>query len=303
VDLWDETGRHTYQQFDALGHMNSVYEPDPTVLYGYAGTAYTYDVFGDLLYVNQSGSSVSDVGKVLLNVVRNFAYDMPSRVTFACNPEALAAGQQCSSTNTSVGTTYRYDFNSNLTSKTDNRGITTTYNYDALNRLLSKSYTNDPSGTASSCYLYDSVPKAQYGSGRLGAQWTQKGTCTSTTGSGVLTQTTISLYDAMGRLMNEQRCTGANCYLMKYTYDLAGKLLTYPSGYGTLNFTNSYDAVGHLSSVTQSGQNLFLSPAYTPAGALSGAQLGAAFNMCRAFDSRQRVTGEADVTSSACTVP
>ena len=223
-----------------------------------------------------------------------FYYDMPSRVSMACNPETLGPDQDCNMSST--GTWYYYDPNSNLTSKTDNRSITTSYTYDALNRLLSKRYSNDPSGTASSCYQYDGAT-AQNLSGRLAAQWTQKGACLSS--SPVQTKTAITGYDAMGRLQSEQRCMGANCstgnYTMSYTYDLAGKLLTYPSGYGNLNFTNNYDAVGHLSSVIQGSQNLFMSPAYTSAGALSGAQFGTAFNMGRTFDSRQRVLTETDV--------
>jgi len=291
VDLWDETGRHASQQFDVLGHMYSVFETN------IGQTFYTYDTFGDLLTVNQSG------------VLRNFAYDMPSRVSFACNPEALASGQDCSSNITStgyvptLGTRYGYDDNSNLISKKDNRGVTTTYQYDELNRLLSKSYSNDPSGTASSCYLYDSA--STNGSGRLGAQWTQAGVCSTSLPQPntnlVQADTVISAYDPMGRLTSESRCIGvANCagsnsLAMNYSYDRAGKLLTYPSGYGNLNFTNNYDAVGHLSSVIQGSQNLFMSPAYTSAGALSGAQFGTAFNMGRTFDSRQRVLTETDV--------
>jgi hypothetical protein len=87
-------------------------------------------------------------------------------------------------------------------------------------------------------------------------------------------------------------------YAMNYTYDLAGKLLTYPSGYGNLSFTNGYDPAGHLLSVAQgtgSGQSLlFSTPSYTPAGALSGVQLGTSISMSRTFDSRQRVTSETD---------
>jgi YD repeat-containing protein len=304
TDVWDETGRHTQQVFDALGHLGTVTEPDPVSGDLALQTDYTYDVFGDLLTVNQLGASGST--PVLQ---RQFYYDMPSRVSMACNPEALGLSQNCNMAST--GTWYSYDANSNLIQKIDNRNITTRYAYDALNRLLSKTYLNDLSGTASSFYQYDGST-ANNLSGRLVAQWTQQNiNCSSTNGNpcpssppgtGVLTKTAISAYDAMGRLLSEKRCMGvASCannggYAMNYTYDLAGKLLTYPSGYGNLAFTNSYDAVGRLLSVTQgSGQSLLFSvPSYTPAGALSGVQLGTALSMSRTFDSRQRVTGETD---------
>jgi YD repeat-containing protein len=287
TDVSDETGRHTQQVFDALGHMGAVVEPDPASGNLALETDYNYDVFGDLFTVNQgTGGSA--------RTQRMFYYDMPSRVSMACNPETLGPDQDCNMSST--GTWYYYDPNSNLTSKTDNRSITTSYTYDALNRLLSKRYSNDPSGTASSCYQYDGAT-AQNLSGRLAAQWTQKGACLSS--SPVQTKTAITGYDAMGRLQSEQRCMGANCstgnYTMSYTYDLAGKLLTYPSGYGNLNFTNNYDPAGRLSTVTQgANQPLFWLPSYTPAGALSGVQLGTSISMSRTFDSRQRVTNETD---------
>ena len=104
----------------------------------------------------------------------------------------------------------------------------------------------------------------------------------------------------MGRLTNEQRCMSVtNCasgsYSMNYTYDLAGKLLTYPSGYGGLAFTNSYETAGRLASVLQGTNSLLFSvPSYTPAGALSAVQLGSALSMSRTYDSRQRVLSETD---------
>ena len=245
-------------------------------------------MFGDLFMVNQGVNQSRPVQSRLFN------YDMPSRVQWACNAE------DCGSNGT--GITYVYDANSNLTQKTDARSISISYAYDPLNRLLTKTYSNDPNGTASSCYQYDGAKTSNL-SGRLVSQWTQKGSCSAAPPSaGVQTKTAISAYDAMGRLTSEQRCMGiANCannggYPMSYTYDLAGKLLTYPSGYGSLSFANSYDAAGRHSLVTQgAGQNLlFSAPTYTPAGAVSGARLGTSITVSRTFDFRQRVLTETD---------
>jgi YD repeat-containing protein len=287
ADFWDETWRHTQQIFDPLGRLVSVMEPDPVSGNLALGTGYTYDVFNDLLSVNQVGASGNTP------VQRAFRYDMPSRVSWSCNPEAIATGQNC--TSGSAGTNYIYDANSNLTQKTDNRGIITTYAYDALNRLQSKLYSD---GTASSCFQYDGTSISN-GVGRLAAQWTQKGACLSS--SSVQTKTAPTSYDLMGRLLTEQRCMGiSNCasggYSMTYTYDLAGKLASYPSGFGGFSFANTYDAVGRLASVTNTSQSttLFSLPTYTPAGALSGVQLGSSIAMIRMFDSRQRVTSESD---------
>jgi len=117
TDVSDETGRHTQQVFDALGHMGAVVEPDPASgkTSRWRRTT-TTDVFGDLFTVNQgTGGSA--------RTQRMFYYDMPSRVSMACNPETLGPDQDCNMSST--GTWYYYDPNSNLTSKTDNRSITT----------------------------------------------------------------------------------------------------------------------------------------------------------------------------------
>jgi YD repeat-containing protein len=281
TDFWDETGRHTQQWDDRLGRLTQVL--DASTL-----TQYTYDVFSDLVSVNQShgGTTVS----------RNFRYDMPSRVMWSCNPEAIGSGQNCPSG--TAGTNYVYDGNSNLIQKTDNRGIATNYHYDSLNRLEYKTYSD---GTASACFQYDS-PSVTNGVGRLGAQWTQNGACNSS--SAIQTRTAPTSYDRMGRLITEQRCMGiANCasggYPMTYSYDLAGKLASYSSGYGGLSFANTYDAAGRLQGVTNPtlGHTLFSSPTYTPAGALKGVQLGSSITMFRTFDPRQRVTSETDYGS------
>ncbi|MGA1982950.1 MAG: hypothetical protein ABSG84_10765 [Acidobacteriaceae bacterium] len=299
TDFWDETKRHTQQQFDWLGRLTVVYEPDPVSGSLALQTGYNYDVFNDLVSVYQVGASGNTP------VQRSFAYDMPSRVTWACNPEAIGSGQNC--TSGTPGTQYVYDANSNLTQRTDNRGIVTNYQYDALNRLLSKIYSDS---TASACYQYDGAKSSNL-SGRLVAQWTQNGTCPyALPASGVFTATAFSLYDSMGRLKNEQRCTGvSNCasggYPMTYTYDLAGKLTSYPSGFGGLTFTNAYDTVGRLATVTNTPQNalLFSQPVYTPAGALSGALLGTSISVNRTFDVRQRVTSETDIGGNTGSVP
>lgn len=301
VDIADETGRRSVQTLDALGRLINVLEPDPITRLPSLSTQYGYDAFDDLVSVAQVGNNNTDAP-----VYRNFTYDMPGRVVWSCNPEVLSPGQDC--TSGTYGINYSYDANDNLSSKTDNRGITTYYAYDHLNRLLSKTYYSDSSGTASSCYQYDGSSAANL-SGRLAVQWTQQGTCPSSLpGTGVLTKTAITSYDAMGRLLTEQRCMGVtNCasggYAMTYTYDYAGKLSTYPSGFGGFSFSNLYDAAGRLSSLSSGGTPLFSSPYYTPSGSLSAVQLGSSIQMNRTFDNRQRVTSETDSGNTVGNTP
>ena len=83
---------------------------------------------------------------------RNFSL---SRLTNACNPEALAGVASCTISSGPWSTTYTYDANSNVTSRTDGRGTVTKYTYDALNRITGKSYTNDPANTPALSYGYD----------------------------------------------------------------------------------------------------------------------------------------------------
>jgi YD repeat-containing protein len=65
-------------------------------------TSYSYDALDDLVSVTQG------------DVARSFGYDALERLTSATNPE-------------SGTTTYVYDSNGNLVSKTEARGITTAY--------------------------------------------------------------------------------------------------------------------------------------------------------------------------------
>jgi YD repeat-containing protein len=179
------------------------------------------------------------------------------------------------------------------------------YNYDALNRLLSKTYSGDTSASPSSCYSYDG---ATNGEGRLTAQWTQKGACSSSPDSNALTKSVVSAYDLLGRVKSLVHCVLTSCTTdypgqTTYSYDLAGHLTTYSDGIGGHYFTNSYDSAGRLSTVTSSWSDsvhpstLFSAQSYTPSGGLVSAVYGNNLTLTRTYDSRLRITGETDVSS------
>ena len=318
---WDYTGnvttaydelRNKWQRTtDALGRLTNVVEPSG------ANTGYIYDALDNLLTVNQNGVK-GDTSRI-----RNFNYDSLSRLHCASNPENSSNACPTSATTPlpSGVTGYTYDANGNLTSKTDPRSITTNYHYDALNRLLSITYTNDTTGTASSCYQYDGASTANL-IGRLINQWTQAaslGACAVTLPStGYLTLRSILAYDSMGRIKSEQQCTKSNCvtgtsYSPAYTYDLAGNILTHSDGVGMRVFTNCYDAANHLLSVVSvsatcpatlsASTALFSSPGYNPAGGLTAATFGAGLQLSRSYDSRLRVTSETDIGNAAPSAP
>jgi YD repeat-containing protein len=137
----DQAGKQRVSKSNALGQLTDVWEimassdaatvsvtfPSQSLAYGYQ-TGYTYDPLNNLATVNQPlGSSGGQT--------RSFSYSSLSRLLTAVNPES--------------GTiSYVYDNNGNLSSKTDARSVLTTYTYDALNRVTERSYSNEPSGQA-----------------------------------------------------------------------------------------------------------------------------------------------------------
>jgi YD repeat-containing protein len=307
---YDELRHSAQQKSDALGRLTNVTEPT-----GFQ-TSYTYDALGNLLGVHQAGNGSTDTPRV-----RSFTYDSLSRLLCASSPENSAATCPTSVATglpSSGATLYFYDANGNVFTKTDSRLVTTHYSYDSLDRLLSKTYTNDPSGTLSSCYLYDS---ASNGIGRLGIEWTTGSSCSSTAGYQSL-RSYLS-YDPLGRVWNEQQCVLGKCttgpappcagtgnaapYYQTYCYDLAAEGLwsvngvTNVPGEGPISFGQTFDAVGRLSTLTSSWADsthpspLFSvnpSNGYMPTGSLQNFGVGNHMLVNRTYDSRLRTTEE-----------
>ena len=295
-------------QSDALGRLINVCEVTSSTQNGssgapaacgldYAGTGflttYGYDAAGSYGAL-ENLTSVSQGG-----VSRSFIYDSLSELKSAINPESGA-------------TTYNYDNDGNLTSKTsplENQSgtatVTTTYSYDALNRLTGKSYSD---GTAAACFEYDQN-SAGLGIGRLSTEWTQAGTCSSAPpSSGTLTQRSFSAYDPMGRVSTDQQCAalgncGASVYTLGYTYDLAGDVATFSNGLtssSALSYTNQYNSADRLSSLTDTVKDIGLISAtgYTPAGALSDALIGPGISFHRDYNSRLLPIDEVDTVGT-----
>jgi hypothetical protein len=151
--------------------------------------------------------------------------------------------------------------------------------------------------------------------------------------AGFLTKRSI-LYDAMGRIVNEQQFTKASqasgaVYAPSYTYDLAGNLRSSTNGVGptsatpaapSIALTYTLDNAGHLQTLGSSLQSatinqttyslpatLFSPPTvqsspclnsvttqYTAFGGLANALYGTGLTLNRAYDSRLRTTCESD---------
>jgi RHS repeat-associated protein len=298
VTAADELRNPTQQTTDALGRLVQVVEPGALI------TNYSYDALGNLLTVIQRGAS-SETPRT-----RSFNYDSLSRLHCASNPENSQNPCPTSATTTlpSGVTSYIYDANGNVTSKTDARGVTTSYHYDGLNRLIQKSYNDGVTNT--NLYGYDSssvgfVPVPQNGRGDVSVSLVNtigRLAYASSTNSGTLDAFS---YDAMGRLVNQWSTTPSfnnnNGTVAAITagYDLAGNLtsLTYPDG---RKVSQIIDGAGRVSSVNYAAWNAtahtgaylaVTNPGgYDAAGHLVSATLGNGVGIGAGYDNRERIS-------------
>src|SRR5260221_11468122 len=231
VTLIDETGRLRRETHDALGRLITVEEPSGGSPGNYPlssppawPTLYSYDVLGNLLRVEQHGST-TDSSQWR---VRSFQYDSLSRLTQSNNPET---GQ----------INFTYDADGNNITRSDARGVTATRAYDGLNRLVQQSYSD---GTPTEAFGYDQT--SLWGVSLANTVGRLSSTAAGATGS-------IVSYDPMGRIVSQFVCLPSNCgtgsYPIAAGYDLAGHQtsLTYPSG---RTVTSGYSSAGRsLSSI------------------------------------------------------
>ncbi len=255
VTVSDPTGKQRKSQFDGIGRLVAVFEPDPangnTLT---LQTSYTYTVLDKLATVTQGAQT------------RTYSYDGLGRLTSKKTPEAAQAQS-----------TYQYNDFDLVTQRTDPRGVVTNYSYDSLNRAVGVSYTIpqgsivaampnvcDPAGgptpTANLCYFYDQGGSAAYALGRLTKMADPAGSETYT-------------YDRLGRVTQLQKAVGSVTYPIGYQYNQAGSMtsLTYPS---TRVVQQSYDGIGRLSTISSGGTNFASGFGYDPAGHVTGLLYG-----------------------------
>ena len=302
----DETGRIWKRYNDSFGRLTEVLEPDGSTNIGNAPTLetdYQYDALNDLVRVDQWGGPSGSTG----DRVRTFQYDSLSRLTNACNPEAIAPGATCGSSGP-WSAVYGYDANSNVQSKTDANGATIQYSHDPVNRLQVET---NPNGTANACFWFDSssvlsppsgcpAPPAGLTTGsdladRVSFEWTSD----QKTGTGLG-------YDAMGRVNAKSLCTPSTCntktFGQLFQYDMAGNMISYSNGVGVTT-SIAYDSAGRMSLVTSSlnDQNhpgtLWTADTYSAIG-LTQAALGNGIVENKLYDKRQRAISDSFATST-----
>jgi len=278
VDSWDENGTHTQHVTDGLSRLTKVMELGTTVDPRSLETDYSYDVLGNLKYVNQIGA----YGETPRT--RSFTYDSLSRLITSTNPETgtICYGVWSRRSPGAGNCTSGYDANGNLVNKTEANGVTVAYSYDQLNRIT---YSNASDWQNTQDQFYYDICITSPCSNPIGHLTYQN--------EGSNNVGTSFSYDAMGHVTNSQWMdlvngnwnTGSSA-----TYDLAGNItqISYPDG-RVIN--QSYDAAGRLTAATDAtpgglGTVYFSNPQYTAAGALASATYGNGVTENIAYNSR-----------------
>jgi YD repeat-containing protein len=280
ADYSDESGKHWQRVSDAFGRLISVMEPDAVTNVPSYETDYAYNALDNLIRVDQYGGAKGNA--TYTERVRTFTYDGLSRLWCASNPETSTTATFCP---TSVGTaptgvtTYGYDGDGNVTTRTDARTVVTGYVYDALNRVTSKTYDTSHATvaiapTSNVGYLYDIILQGWGWTPQTSPSWPNVsqtnlvGKLSSVSvGSPGANAWTVYGYDQMGRTILKSECLPIDCgnnhHDMHYKYDAAGNMMfydrgldiaknsTYPNqGYYYGGFSEQYDGAGNLSAVT-----------------------------------------------------
>ncbi len=160
LSLSQQNRKQRISESDALGRMKNVWEitasdsatvsvsfPNHTEIATGYKSSYQYDALDSLTATTQQAGASGTTQ------TRSFVYDSLKRLTSATNPESGA-------------TSYVYDPNGNLYTKTDARSITFTYTYDALNRNTGVTYSSYPNGSAGVAIGYDNTDPSKSGQSR-----------------------------------------------------------------------------------------------------------------------------------------
>jgi RHS repeat-associated protein len=215
-------------------------------------TTYTYDALDDLTAVSQAGMGPVS-GQQLPGQPRSYAYDGLGRLTSATTPES---GTTTFSYLTSGGAACAADASA-VCYKTDARSITSTYSYDGLNRVTGVSYSDGV--TPSVAYGYDA---GQFALGRL---------TSVTVGSGSPAESYT--YDQLGRILTATETVDSTPYTVSYGYNPDNSLasIQYPSG---RTVSQTYDAIGRMTTLASGGTNLLSGLSYNAAGQALGFTYG-----------------------------
>ncbi len=247
-----ETPRNIVYDYDALGRVSTITQPDGTrekTCYNNGITDHidrsehrkreTRDGYGRVVKIEEYlGTYKNCTDPENLYATTVYEYDVLGNLRFIIDAENNqtemrydSLGRKVYMRDPDMGTwTYEFDANGNLISQVDARAQQIIFSYDLLNRVTRKHY---PSGT-DIVFIYDE-PWSTNAKGRL------------TTMSDASGKTTY-YYDIMGRASTVTKNIDNKDYAIKNSYDQIGRLskITYPDNESIIY---SYDA-NSLSAVT-----------------------------------------------------
>jgi YD repeat-containing protein len=263
------TGQITEYAYDAQGNVTSVTDPLTHA------TVNQYDALNRVKQVTDPNLGVTQ-----------YAYNGLDALMQVTDPRSLVTGyavdglgnlNQQASPDTGT-TTNTYDAAGNLLTQTDAKSQTTTYSYDALNRVTQIAFHDG----SKQVYVYDA---GTYGLGRLGS-------ITERDPTNAVTNVIAYVYDQHGRVTSESRTVGVPQYVLRYSYDSAGRLsgLMYPSG---RTVTYGFDLLGRVNLITTAKggpvQTVVQNVTYYPFGGVSGFTFGNGQSYTRGYDTDGRV--------------
>ena len=209
----------------------------------YYETGYEYNAAGSLIRVTDANG-----------VVTAYEYNALGQVTWVC--QNYGNGIQ-DPADDNVITTYAYDTNGNLISKTDASGVTAVYTYNYLNQLIkvcqnyvdiAEGSTADADENVITTYTYDLLGNLLTVTDALGNTTTYTynafGEVTSVTDA--LQSVTTCTYNILGNLVS---VTDGEGHTTTYAYNAFGGV-TMVTDALNCSTTYEYDAVGNLVSVT-----------------------------------------------------
>lgn len=265
VTLTDEVGRQQKFFTDALGrHLKTeVLNWDGTV---YAASTNTFNARDQVTLTRQyQGAEGSGVYQDT-----TMSYDGYGRLATKHVPEQ----------NVGAATVYAYNSDDMISSVTDARGASTTYGYNNNRHLVNTITYSAPSGitpTSNVTFGYDAA-----------------GNRTSMIdGSGSLSY----FYDQMSRMSSETKTFSGlgGSFTLSYAYNLANEVTSVADQRSGASFSNIYDNLGRVISVSGVGYGGVVTPfasqmQYRASGALKSVSYGNNTNLSLGYNERMLVT-------------
>jgi len=289
----DQAGKQRRQIADALGRITRVDEPDgsgnldtgsinsPT-----QPTFYEYDGNDNLTKVTQTAGSVTQE--------RVFVYDGLSRLIKERQPEMSPTlddnGFKGTASSTKWTGFYKYNAFGLLNWGVDARGVKTTISYDTLNRAKTVAYTDETGdATPGVAYTYgdEATNPPPFSRDRI-----TKIETTPATGSIFPATAQTFDYNLTGQVSQQTQQIGSQSYTLKYTYNLAGQMVSeeYPTGKVV---RTSVDAMGRVARVYDAKQNYVSGFQYAGTGQLNSLFVGNGTQETYSYDAnRLQLTGQ-----------